>query len=275
MQCAVDLLCDERHKRMKQLQSFGQNAVLRSTVQRVSPLVGLAVQTRFYHLDVPVAELLPQEIVNLLYGNAELVAVHIVRHLTDQRIYLRKDPFICQCQAHPGFSDGLCFFQVHHDETGRVPYFVGEVPAGLHALHVETHVVAGRVSGDQRQTERVRAVFVDDFERIDTVSEGFTHLASLGITNESVDQYVVEAEPVLVCSSAENTIRITQKKDDVITGYEYVSGIEVFKLLCLLRPAKSGEGPQRGGEPGIQGILVLVKWCSRISGIFRHSGLQP
>ena len=152
-------------------------------------------------------------------------------------------------------------FHIHQDETGCVPYLVCKVSVRFYTLHVETHVVAGRIAGDQRQAQCVRTVFVDDFQRIDTVSEGFAHLASLRVSYKPVEQYSFEGFFAHLLISGENHTD-NPEENDIVTGYKHVSRIEIFQLLCLFRPAKSGEGPQRGRKPGIQRIGILCKMCA-------------
>ena len=70
------------------------------TVFRVQSAAALVVsssvpESRFYHLDVPVAELLPDEIVNLLEGDSQLVLIHILSNIFCQRVDLGEDP-ACQ-----------------------------------------------------------------------------------------------------------------------------------------------------------------------------------
>ena len=43
---------------------------------------------------------------------------------------------------------------------------------------------------------------------------------------------------------------------DVVAGDQHVGGIEVVQVGGLLRPAQGGEGPQGGGEPGVQHVRV-------------------
>ncbi len=46
------------------------------------------------------------------------------------------------------------------------------------------------------------------------------------------------------------------EEDDVIPCDQHVGGVEVVQVLGLLRPAQGGEGPQGGGEPGVQHVGV-------------------
>ena len=116
----------------------------------------------------------------------------------------------------------------------------------------------GAFSGHKSQAERICAVFVDDFQRIDTVSEGFTHLSSLAVTNQSVNQYMMEGNLAGLLQRGEYHTD-NPEKDDIVTRYQYVCREEIVQILGLVRPAQCGEGPEGGGEPGIQRILILCK----------------
>ena len=43
------------------------------------------IQTGFYHLDIPVAEFIPDKVINLLYGNTQLEVFHVVGHFFCER----------------------------------------------------------------------------------------------------------------------------------------------------------------------------------------------
>ena len=47
------------------------------------------------------------------------------------------------------------------------------------------------------------------------------------------------------------------EKDNVISRHKHVVWIKILQILRLLRPAKRGERPQRGREPGVQRVLIL------------------
>ena len=74
------------------------------TVFRVQSAAALVVvflgpESRFYHLDVPVAELLPDEIVNLLEGDSQLVLIHVLGNIFCQRVDLGEDPAVSHLQV--------------------------------------------------------------------------------------------------------------------------------------------------------------------------------
>ena len=56
------------------------------------------------------------------------------------------------------------------------------------------------------------AVLVDHQQRINTVAQGLTHLATLCVTHQAVDQHRVEAKTWPMCSTPEKIILATQKK---------------------------------------------------------------
>src|SRR5699024_3528422 len=141
-------------------------------------------------------------------------------------------------------------------EAGCIPYLVGKVAARLHTLPVETHVISRRISCHQCQTQGIRAVLIDHFQRIDAVSEGFAHLSSLGISHKAVDQYVVERNLTGLLQSGEHHTHYPER-DNIITRYQNIRRIEIFQFRRLLRPSQCGKRPQSGTEPGVQSIRIL------------------
>ena len=61
--------------------------------------------------------------------------------------------------------------QIHHDKTGCIPYFIGEVTGCLHTLPVEPHVISRCISGNQCQTKCICAILVNDFQWINTIAQ--------------------------------------------------------------------------------------------------------
>ena len=146
---------------------------------------------------------------------------------------------------------------VHHDETGCVPYLVCKVAACLNSLPVETHVVARCITGDQGHTQGICTVLVDHLQRIDTVAQGLTHLTALAVTHQTMDQYGIErAFSGLLITGEYHTDN--PEEDDIVTGYQHIRRIEIFQFFGLLRPAQGRKRPQGRGEPGIQGVLILL-----------------
>ena len=242
---------------MQQFQGLDQN---RFQGPECSCLGGvfLGPESRFYHLDVPVAELLPDEIVNLLEGDSQLVLIHVLGNIFCQRVDLGEDPAVSHLQVRKLHIRYRRFLNVHHDETGCIPYLVRKVTACFHTLPIEAHIVARCVTGHQCHTKCIGAVLVDNLERIDTISKGFTHLASLGVAYQTVDQDGVERLFARLLQTREYHTD-NPEENDIVSGYQHVGRIEIFIFRCILRPAERGERPQGGGEPGIQRVLILMQ----------------
>ena len=64
----------------------------------------VAYRRGFYHLDIPVAEFIPDKVINLLYGNTQLEVFHVVGHFfydviqTGEESTYRQAP---DTQTHP------------------------------------------------------------------------------------------------------------------------------------------------------------------------------
>ena len=168
---AVDLLCHKGHEGMEQLQRvlqhFSQSPESHARGLRI--FLGI-VHSLFYKLDIPVAELIPDKVVHLLEGNAQLEFIHVLRHFPDQLIALGKDPAVSGKQLKEIRLCDLLALHVHEDEPGSVPHLICKVPACLHSLIVEAHVVSGGISRHKSHSQGVGSVLVNDLQRVNTVS---------------------------------------------------------------------------------------------------------
>ena len=75
--------------------------------------------------------------------------------------------------------------------------------------------------------ESICAVFVDNLERIDTVAEGLGHLATLRVTNQTVDQYCMERALACLLNTREYHTDYPEE-DDIVTCYENICRVEVL-----------------------------------------------
>ena len=194
--CTVDLLRNERHVGMQQLQCRNQHGAQR--VERSSlGLIRIIPEPRLHHLDIPVTELLPEEAVDLIGSDTQLILLHILGNIPYKGVALTEDPAVCQRQVGQLHGIDGCrirLVDIHQDETGCVPYLVCEITVGDDTLPVEAHVVARRISGDQRETQGVGTVLIDDLKRIDPVPQRLTHLPALVIANQTMEQNRVERQ---------------------------------------------------------------------------------
>ena len=93
-------------------------------------IIGI-VEPGLNHLDIPITEFIPDEVIYLLYCNTKLKFVHVLSNIFDYGIELTYYPLIYRLKILIiRLGDGSAF-HIHHDETARIPYLVGEVSACL------------------------------------------------------------------------------------------------------------------------------------------------
>ena len=146
----------------------------------------------FCKFHIPVAEFIPDKVIYFLNCNSEFIFIHVLGHIFRQCVDLGQNPAVSRLQQRILRRLHTFFRHIHKDETGRVPHFIREVTARLHSLVVEAHIITRRVSCDKCKSQGVSAVFVDNLQRINTISKRFTHLSSLGISYETVDEYCMK-----------------------------------------------------------------------------------
>ena len=140
------LLCNEGHEGVHQLQCIDQNLLQRPQC-RCSCAVLLVIQARLHHFNIPVTVFIPDEIINLLCRQTKVIFAQAFLYFLRQRVYLGQNPFIRR-----GQHQELRFFailHIHHHETGRIPHLVAEVSAIIQSFPVETHIVTGCVACNQ------------------------------------------------------------------------------------------------------------------------------
>ena len=182
-----DLLGDERHERVQEAQRLIKD-IDQNLLRGKLTLFVLAVKTRLRELNIPVAVGVPDEIINLAGRNADLVRVEICRDLANERVEFRQDPHVLLLQVLPGGKAGLANGEVHEDIAACIPDLVCKVPHRLALFHIEAHVVAGRVAGDEVEAQRVCAVFFGHLEGVDAVAKRLGHFSSLVIAHEAMDK---------------------------------------------------------------------------------------
>ena len=252
-----DLLGDERHERMQQFEGVAQDID-----QNLAGNLGLGAilpQAGFDQLDIPVAEDIPDEVVQLADSDTQLELFEIVGDLADQFIKFGEHPLVLDGElVQREGKVHLLVLEVHQDETGSVPDLVGEVAAGDDLLVAEAHVVTRGIAGGKGEAQRVGAVLVDDLQRVDAVAQRLAHLSALRVADQAVEQNCVERNLSGVLQSREDHAG-NPEEDDVVAGDQGVSRVEIFQLRGLVRPAQGRERPQRRAEPGVQRVLILVQ----------------
>ena len=85
-----------------------QCRILRNSVIRI-------IKSRFHHLNIPVTELVPDKVINLLDSDAKLEAFHIVCDLFDKTVQLGNNPAIHRLKGIQRLRD-LFTLHIHHDK---------------------------------------------------------------------------------------------------------------------------------------------------------------
>ena len=128
-------------------------------------------------------------------------------------------------------------------------------------LHLRLHQ-AGGAFGEQG----VEGDAVDDVERIDDIALRFRHLLAVVIADQSSDVDLAKGH-LAGEFQAHHDHAGDPEENDVEAGDQHRSGIVGLECLRIVGPALGGERPQRGGEPGIEHILVLAQRHRRIDAV--------
>ena len=151
-----------------------------------------AVEAVLGELDVPVAVLVPEEVVERAGGLAELVGV---QPLVDARREVgepRQDPAVGH-RLRLGRA-GLVAVEVHQHEPARVPDLVGEVAAGEQLVLGELDVLVAGDLQHEAEAHAVGAVVLHEVERVDAGAERLAHPLALGVEDRGVDDDVLERD---------------------------------------------------------------------------------
>ncbi len=149
-----------------------------SRVHYLQPWVLLLLpEANFCHLDIPVTELIPQEVINLLYCDSKLIFVHVVCNFTDHCIELERSDLSSRQSSFKSAGSVTVLpsrFIIMNRDAFQILF--AKLRLDSTRSQVKTHVVPRCISCDQCQTKCICAVFINNFQRIDTISKRFTHL---------------------------------------------------------------------------------------------------
>ena len=227
----------------------------------------LALQAGLGDLDIPVADLVPEELLH--------AAGHVAKGILLDTLGDHLDG-LCQTAEHPGVGrrlhDGLAgrvALHVHKQEAAGVPD-LGHKRLGLLGARAVDELLGLRVDvrveldvlvvGAQRQqveAHGIGTVHANEVHGVNAVTLGLGHAAAVLGKNRRVDDDVLKRHLVQEVQRAHDHAGDPQR-DDVARGDERRRGMMALEQLRLLRPALRGEGPQLRAEPGVQHVLVLM-----------------
>ena len=151
---------------------------------------------------------------------------------------------------------------VHLGEARRVPELGAEIAVAGDAARIELHVPALRRHDGQREAQRIGAVFVDQFERIDDVALRLRHLRAVLVAHQGMDIDGVE-RLLLHEVQAHHHHPGDPEEDDVEAGHQRAGRVVGRQFRRLVRPAERRERPERRGEPGVEHVLVALEDLAR------------
>ena len=227
----------------------------------------LALQAGLGDLDVPVADLVPEELLHAAGHVAKGVVLNTLGDHLDGLGQAAEHPGVGR-RLHDGLARGVAF-HVHKQEAAGVPDLgderlgllgaraVDELLGLLIDVRVELDVLVVGAERQQVVTHGVGTVHANEVHGVNAVALGLGHAAAVLGKNRRVDDDVLKRHLVQEVQRAHDHAGDPQR-DDVARGDERRRGVMALEQLRLLRPALRGEGPQLRAEPGVQHVLVLM-----------------
>ena len=227
----------------------------------------LALQAGLGDLDVPVADLVPEE---LLHAAGHVAKGVVLDALGDHLHGLGKaaeHPGVGR-RLHDGFA-GRVAFHVHKQEAAGVPDLghkrlgllgaraVDELLGLLVDVRVELDILVVGAQREQVEAHGVGAVHANEVHGVNAVALRLGHAAAVLGKDRRVDDDVLKRNLVQEVQRAHDHAGDPQR-DDVARGDERRRGVMALEQLRLLRPALRGKGPQLRAEPSVQHVLVLM-----------------
>src|SRR6266436_7633070 len=155
---------------------------------------------------------------------------------------------------------------MHLAEPSHVPKFGGEIAAFFDLFFVEANILAARRDPHQAEAQTVRAIFVDQVERIGRIAQRLRHFAALLVANDPGEENVVERNIVFSLGrlsgfefKAGDDHARDPEENNVRSGYEHAGWVKFlsrFRIHRLVSPE-----PRR--KPGIERVFVLRPTFSR------------
>ena len=123
-----DLLREEGHEGMEELQGLNEDIAQHILGILLCGLI-LPLEPGFGKLDIPIAKIVPDKVIDLLSGDAQLVGVHVLGDPGNEGIEFGEDPFVLLGQLLGKLH--LVDSQVHLHKAAGIPDFINKVAAGL------------------------------------------------------------------------------------------------------------------------------------------------
>ena len=125
---------------------------------------------------------------------------------------------------------------------------------------IEENVVACGGTEHHAHTHAVGTVFVNQLDGVGRVAQTLRHLASQLVAHDTGEVDVLEGHLAGILVAGHDHAGHPEE-DDVGAGHQVGSGVVVGQLLAVgvVDAVEEADGPQPGGEPGVEGVFVLAQ----------------
>ncbi|OPZ05246.1 MAG: hypothetical protein BWZ08_02540 [candidate division BRC1 bacterium ADurb.BinA292] len=220
----------------------------------------LAVQPVLHQLHIPVAVLIPRELVDGIDISVECVAFQRLIRPRDRLRQRPQKPVILPCQRRIPVQLreplGRQVLGVHQHEARGVPQLVAEIPHRFEPLLAQADVPALRRIGGQRQPDRIGADLLDHLQRVDRRPARLAHLLAVLVHHQRIDHHLPERHVAHELQAHHDHPR-DPEEDDLVRRHQVVRRIVARQVLRPLGPAQRRKRPQRRAEPRVQHIGIL------------------
>ena len=236
-----DFLGQERHDRVTQAQVVIQG--IKQALGHAFLLVGVLahIKDRLDQLQVPVTQLVPEELVKTAGGLLEVIAFDGGAHFAGKLGDPGEQPAVGQ-RGGLGLVGGLRVFGQRQRQAHGVPNLVAEVAALFVAFFRMAHVLGLGGLAHEREAGAVGPILLDQFQGVDAGALGFGHALAVTGHNGGVNVHVgvgfLSQELITQHNHASHP-----QVDNVTGGHQHVGGIEVVQVFALVRPAEHRKRP--------------------------------
>ena len=232
------------------IQDFDENVLNDLSVFRL--------KSGFHGFYVPIAELLPEEVVYRVSRYVEVVPFKRFCNGFYRLFESREDPSIDHFQVFRFQFDLFEILEVQKDEPRRVPDLVRKPHVGLEVPLIELYIPSLSREDGECEPQRIRSVLIYHLERVYSVSKGLAHLPSVLVADELVDVDV--AERFLTHELVSHHYHSRDPEEDYVEARdEEIRRVVPLEVFGLLGPAECRERPEGRGEPGVENVLVLLQ----------------
>ena len=212
---------------MKQAQSTFQNSA--GCGACFSRGIGIIiVQARFDKLDIPIAIGIPDKVIKRVSSFVKPVKLDRLGGFFNRITIFRHDPFIDWLFYIRQVDCRRSGTAIHLQKATGIPDFGGKIPIALKPCCRHFDVTALRCHRRQGEPQRVSAILIDKFQRIENIAFGFRHFLAFFVTNQRMNIDLTERHFAIHEMHAHHHHAGNPEKDNVKTSYKNIARIIAF-----------------------------------------------